>query len=127
MKKNLALTEMGILAPEQIARFSIFTVNNTDILRIIYDRKKGSILPVSKKFKFAQLKKSTMVDSGTRRTEVLYESSNVFKNAVSELEELMVVRKESQNMRQLITEEVRALEEDLASRIDYIKSLVAKI
>ncbi|WP_423910283.1 DUF3461 family protein [Candidatus Spongiihabitans sp.] len=127
MRKNLALIAMGVQNPEQIARFATYMVDNTDILRIIYDRKKGSILPVSKKFKFPQIKKSTMVDSGTRRTEVLYESSNEFRNAVSELEQLMDERADSHNVSQLIAEEVRALEEDVASRIDYIKSLVEKI
>ncbi len=127
MRKNLALAEMGVQNPEQIARFAIYMVNHTDILQIVYDRKKGSILPVSKKFKFPQIKKSTIVDSGTRRTEVLYESSNEFRNAVSELDYLMDAREDSHNTGQLIAEEIRALEEDVTSRIDYIKSLVEKI
>ncbi len=127
MRKNLALTAMGVQNPEQIARFAIYMTDRTDILRIVYDRKKGSILPVSKKFRFAQIKKSTMVDSGTRRTEVLYESAPEFRNAVAELEQLMDAREDSHHVSQLIAEEVHALEEDVASRIDYIKSLVEKL
>lgn len=127
MSKNLALVAMGIQNPEQIARFAVYVADNTDILRIIYDRKKGSILPVSKKFKFPQLKKTAVVDSGTRQTTVLYQSSNEFRNAVSELEQLMHVRNDSHNLAQLIAEEIRTLEADLAARIDYIKSLVNKI
>ncbi|WP_424946048.1 DUF3461 family protein [Candidatus Spongiihabitans sp.] len=123
----MALTAMGVQNPEQIARFAIYMTDRTDILRIVYDRKKGSILPVSKKFRFAQIKKSTMVDSGTRRTEVLYESAPEFRNAVAELEQLMDAREDSHHVSQLIAEEVHALEEDVASRIDYIKSLVEKL
>lgn len=127
MRKNLALTAMGVQNPEQIARFSIYKVGDTDILRIVYRRKKSSLLPVSKKFKFPHIKKPTIVDSGTRQTEVLYESSNEFRNAVSELEQLMDAREGQQNVRQLIAEETHALEEEVASRIDYIKSLVDKM
>ena len=127
MSKFTALSEMGILNPEQIARFAIFTVDNTDILRIIYDRKKGSILPVSKNYKFAQIKKSTLVDSGTGTAQIIYESAPAFRNAVMELDELMETRKSAEDYRGLIVDEIRSLEEDVASRIDYIKSLVSKI
>ena len=52
-----ALTEMGISDPEQIERYSLETNNNVDILRIIYKRKKGSLLHASKKFRFGRSKK----------------------------------------------------------------------
>ncbi len=127
MSKNPALTAMGIQNPEQISRFATFMSEHVDILRITYNRKKGSLLPESKKFRFPQLKKSTMVDSGTRQTEVIYESSAEFRNAVSELEHLMDKRDSSDEIRKLIAEEVQHLEEDVSARIDYIKSLVSKV
>jgi hypothetical protein len=122
-----ALNSMGIQNPKEIARYALYMVNNTDILRVVYDRKKGSILPVSKIFKFPMLKKSTMVDSGTRKTELIYESSAEFRNALSELNQLMDARSSSESLGNLIEEEIHALEEDVASRIAYIKSLVDKI
>ena len=127
MSNNSALAAMGIQNPEQIARFATFMVDHTDILRITYDRKKGSLLPESRKYRFPQLKKSTMVDSGTRQTEVIYESSAEFMNAVSELEKLMDKRDDADEVRKLIAEEMLHLEEDVAARIDYIKSLIKKI
>jgi hypothetical protein len=122
-----ALSAMGIQHPEQITRFATFMTDHTDILRITYDRKKGSLLPESRKYRFVQIKKSTLVDSGTRKTEVLYESSAEFRNAITELEQLMDKRDSAEGVRQLIAEEVQHLEEDVAARIDYIKSLVEKI
>jgi hypothetical protein len=127
MSNNSALTAMGVQNPKQISRFATFMSDHVDILRITYDRKKGSLLPESKKYRFPQLKKSTMVDSGTRQTEVIYESSAEFRNAVSELEHLMDKRDSSDEIRHLIAEEVQHLEEDVAARIDYIKSLVSKV
>ena len=101
--------------------------DNTDILRITYNRKKGSLLPESRKYRFPRLKKSTLVDSGTRQTEVIFESSAEFRNAVSELEQLMEKRGSTVEVHKLIAEEIQHLEEDVAARIDYIKSLVEKV
>ena len=127
MSEYEALTAMGVKHPENIARYALFMVNNTDILRIIYERKKGAILPAAVKYRFPRIKKSVMVDSGTRRTEVVYESSLEFRSAVTELDKLMEAKKTTEDVSELIQQEVRALEEDVALRIDVIKSLAKRI
>lgn len=124
MSKLPALTQMGVQNPEQIARYALYMADNTDILRIIYNRKKGSILAVSTKFKFPRIKKSTLVDSGTRQTEIVYESSQEFRNAIAELDQLMDAKKSAADVKKLISEEVRLLEEEVALRIEYIKTLI---
>ena len=121
------LKSMGIQNPKEIARYVVHTTDDADTLRIVYDRKKGSILPVSKKFKFPRIKKTTMVDSGTRETKVLFESSPEFRNALSELYKLMDAREGHGEVRKLIADEVKALEEDVAARIAYIHSLIDKV
>ena len=120
------LTEMGVRNPLEIEKFAIYTVGNTDILRIIYDRKKGSLLPVSKSFKFPQAKNSVIVDSGTRQTQIVYESTDTFQHALVELEELLENQKTEQQLNQVLADEILQLEAEIASRIDYIKSLVEK-
>ena len=85
------------------------------------------LLPESRKYRFPRLKKSTLVDSGTRQTEVIFESSAEFRNAVQELEQLMDKKGSSDEVHKLIAEEIQHLEEDVAARIDYIKSLVEKV
>ncbi|MGU9957277.1 MAG: DUF3461 family protein [Arenicellales bacterium WSBS_2016_MAG_OTU3] len=127
MTKFSTLAAMGIQNPEEIARFSLYMTENTDILRIVYNRKKGSILPVSHRYRFPQLKKSTLVDSGTRQTEIVYESSAEFRNALADLNQLMDKKKDKQDTHELLNEEVRLLEEEVALRIAAIKSLLAKI
>jgi len=121
------LTDMGIQHPEEIEKFAVYTVGNTDVLRIIYDRKKGSLLPVSRRYKFPQVKKSVLVDSGTRQTEVLYESTPAFREALHELEQLKSVREKGINLTEMIREELKHLEEDIALRTQYIHSLVDKL
>lgn len=121
------LSEMGINNPQEIEKFAIYTVGHTDVLQITYDRKKGSLLPVSRRYKFPQEKKSVLVDSGTRQTEVVYESVGPFREALHELEQLKVERQKGRDQSALIKEELRLLEEDIALRLDYINSLVDKL
>ena len=121
------LTEMGVQHPEEIEKFAIYTVGHTDILRIIYDRKKGSLLPVSRRYKFPQVKESVLVDSGTRQTETLYKSTPAFREALHELEQLKTIREQGQDVAAMIREEVKHLEEDIALRTQYIQTLVDKL
>ena len=126
MKENIALTEMGVANPEHIARYTIYTVHETDMLRIIYNRKKGSLLPVSKTFKFARVKKSVLVDSGTRQTQVVFERNPALSNAVTEIDALLSERKDKDQLNQVLADEILQLEAEMTSRIDYIKLLVEK-
>ena len=121
------LTEMGILNPQEIEKFAIYSTDKLDVLRIIYARKKGSLLPVSKNYKFPRVKKSHLVDSGTRDTAVIFESTEAFRSALHELEELKVNKSKGEDLAALILAEIQFLEEDIALRTEYIKSLVGKI
>ena len=121
------LTEMGVQHPEEIEKFAIYTVGRTDVLRIIYDRKKGSLLPISRRYKFPQVKKSVIVDSGTRQTETLFESTPAFREALHELEQLKLARQQGQDLAAMIREEFQHLEEDIALRSQYIKTLLDKL
>ncbi len=121
------LTEMGIQHPEEIEKFAVYTVGQTDVLQIIYDRKKGSLLPVSRRYKFPQVKESVMVDSGTRQTEVLFKSTPAFHEALHELEQLKLAREKGLDLASMIRDEIKHLEEDIALRIQYIQSLVDKL
>ena len=121
------LTEMGIQHPDQIEKFAVYTVGRTDVLQVTYDRKKGSLLPVSRRYKFPQVKNSVIVDSGTRQTETLFESTPAFREALHELEQLKSIREQGQDVIAMIREEVKHLEDDIALRTQYIQSLVDKL
>ena len=127
MKNYPHLNEMGILNPQEIEKFSVYTTENLDVLRIIYARKKGSLLPVSKNFKFSRVKRPVVVNSATRQTEVIYESNPAFREALSELEDLKTEKSAAVDLSELISEEIRLLEEDMKLRVEYIKSLVKRI
>ena len=121
------LTEMGILNPQEIEKFAIYSTDKLDVLRIIYQRKKGSLLPVSKNYKFPRVKKSHLVDSGTRETALVFESTDALRSALHELEALKVDKSKGEDLAALILAEVQFLEEDIALRTEYIKSLLGQI
>ncbi len=127
MIKYEALTKMGIQKPEEILRYELYSVDQMDILRIIYDRKKGSFLPVTKKYRFPQLKKSTLVDSGTGQAQVVFESSAEVRNAVAELDRLMKDKKTSVVGKEALVNELRLLEEEVNARIGHLKNLINQI
>ncbi len=118
------LTEMGINNPGEIERFSLNTINHVDIIRIVYKRKKGSLLPASKRFRFGRAAKTVIADSGTRKTEVVHEISPFVQKAVRELEQIIDAKGSTVVHAKLIKEEVQRLHEEVASRLAYIESLV---
>lgn len=118
------LTEMGINNPGEIERFSLNTINNIDIIRIVYKRKKGSLLPASKRFRFGRAAKTIIADSGTRKTEVVHEISPFVQKAVRELEQILDAKESTVEHSKLIKEEVQRLHEEVASRLAYIESLI---
>ncbi len=125
--KYPALTEMGIINPEDIARYSLQTIDHIDVLRIVYKRKKGSLLPTSKKFRFGRSKKMVVTDSGSNSTQVIYEVSPFVIKATDELRLLVNTKKSRKDQKEIILDEMTRLEEETTSRISYLKSLIEKL
>ncbi len=128
MTKYQTLGEMKILNPLEIARYSVQTVEHddvhTDVLRIVYKRKKGSFLPESKRFRFPRIKKTSLEDGGRRKIDIRWEVSPFLQKAVSELDQILETDISEQKRRETILDELKRLEEDAAHRIDYIRSLI---
>lgn len=127
MDKYPTLSELGIKHPHQIARYSVYADNGNDWLRIVYNRQKGSLLPGTRKYKFPQVKKHVMVDSGTRTTQTMFDSSKSFLAAVRELEALVRELHNTVEVKRVIEEELSHLEVEVAERTAYIRSLLARL
>lgn len=123
MKKYPHLTDMGVLHPEQIDRYSINSVDYVDVLRIVYDRPKGSVLPTTRTYKFPRVQKT--VDKSGKQQAVM-ESDPVLRAAVEELKDVTGKKKSNQEVADRIREELDLLEEDVALRNEFVKSLLAK-
>jgi hypothetical protein len=124
MHEYKTLREMKVKRPDQIDRYSVQSVDNTDVLRIVYKRKKGSFLPESKRFRFPRIKKTAMEDSGRRKIDIRWEVNPFLQKAVSELDHILESEISEKRRREIILDELRLLEEDAAHRIDYIRSLI---
>ncbi len=118
------LSEMGINNPGEIEHYSLSTTNNDDHLRIIYKRKKGSLLPTSKRFEFGRASRTVMTDSGTQATEIVHDISPFLHKALEELDRLIDAKKSDIGKAKLVKQEMQRLHQEMASRIAYIESLI---
>lgn len=117
---------MGVTNPEEIERYSLQTVNNVDILRIIYKRKKGTFRASSKKYRFGRSQKMVVSDGGKNKTELVHEISPFVIKATDELRQIVKGKHSREDQIALIMEEITRLEEETHSRIGYLKTLISK-
>ena len=126
-KKNMEsyplLKEMGVLHPRQIASYSVNSIEYTDVLRIVYERPKGSKLHGSRTYKYPRVQKALKKDDAP----AVMESDPALKAVLAELKEVCARRSENLDVAGLMLDELRLLEEDIALRSEYLKTLVAKI
>jgi len=127
MSKESALENLGISNPDQIDRYSLQTIHNVDILRIVYKRKKGSFLPDSKKFRFARTEKLRGSENEPGGSWIEYEVSPFVREVMAELDPIVKAKHDKSRKLELIHEELHRLEEENAHRVAYIKSLVESL
>ena len=121
------LMQLGINNPNEIDRYSLQTVNNVDILRVVYRRKKGSLLPESKKFRFARTEKIRGADLDARGTWIDYEVSPFIRDVMAELDQIVRTKHDRAHKLDLIQEELVHLEEEYAHRLAYIRTLIDEL
>ena len=118
------LSEMGINNPGEIEHYSLSSTNNIDHLRVIYKRKKGSLLPTSKRFEFGRASRTVMTDSGTQATEIVHDISPFLQKALQELDQLIDAKKSNVEQVKLVKQEIQRLHQEIDSRMAYIESLI---
>ena len=127
MPKYPTLHEMGIPHPETIDRYSLQTINNIDLLRIVYRKEKGSILPDSKRFRFPRTEKLSPGDGIGRDNQIFYEVSPEIRKAMVELDQIVQAKRDRKHQLEVINEEIHRLQEETSTRIEYLKSLVSDL
>ena len=124
MSNYPTLLEMGVNNPGEIEHYSLSTTNNIDVLKIIYKRKKGSLLPTSKRFEFGRSERTVMADSGTQTAEIVHDISPFLLKAVQELDKLLDAKMSNIEHAKLVKDEIRRLHQELTSSMAYIESLI---
>ncbi len=127
MKPYPQLTEMGVHNPEQIEKYMVNGISTYDVLRIVYARRSGSLLPVSRTYKFPRIPREIAATDSKQNTTTVLETNPSLRAAVSELQALLDTRSNKRDVKEELLEQIRLLEEDMALRSKYIKELAEKL
>ncbi len=125
--KYPTLADMGIVNPEQIDRYSLQASGNNDVLRVVYKREKGSLLPSSKKFKFPRNVRVIEQDGGSKKNDTIVEVSPALSRAIAELHKIVNQKHSRAEQKEIIEEEIQHLEEEISTHVTYLKSLIKKL
>lgn len=120
------LAEMGVESPRQIAKYYISSLNLVDVLRISYERPKGSILPSSRTYKFPRVQE-TVPGGDEGEASVTMRTHPKLRAAMKELETVFQAKSTKESISQEILNELELLEEDIAMRTECLKVLAGRI
>ena len=123
MKDYPQLRSMGVLHPEQIEQFFVNSVSRNDILRIVYARRKGSLLPVSRTYRFPRIQTASNTGEGIGQTGSILETDPGLRLALDELRILLDDKGRAQETKETMLEELEALQEEVAIRLERMKQL----
>lgn len=118
------LNDMGIKNPQEIVGFTLLTVGKKDVLRINYKRKKGSLLPVGKRFSFPR--QSRLVPSNGSQ-ELIEEISPLLTKAIDELDILLKNKKTKKSIKAELHDEIVSLETEMTARIANLKRMIDRL
>ncbi len=127
MSKYPTLASVGVTDPEEIDRYSLQTVNNVDVLRIVYRRQEGELLSESKKLRFGRSERYQRAERGSQVPEVVHEVSPVVTRLMAELDSIVAAKHSRDRKLEIIEEELRRLEEEAAHRLAYIRTLIKEV
>ncbi len=122
MSEYSQLKEMGVLHPEEIRTYMVNSISGIDVLRIIYERHAGSLLPASRSYEFPRVQRTITDDAG--KSDSVMETAPPLREAVNELKALMEERKEKTDVKSVLLQEVESLERELACRVQQLKKLL---
>ena len=128
MEKYKTLSEMGISRFDEITHYSLRQDGKArDILKIFYKRKKGSVLPERKTFKFGRAAKMIADKSSSAGSVEVYEISPFLQKAVEELDHIVDKRHKDRDLDELLLKRVNQLEKDIKAATDELRSIIDSI
>ncbi len=119
------LTEMGICCPDEITHYALSqSAKNKDTLRVFYKRKKGSLLPQRKTFKFGRSAKMIADKAAKSGSVEIYEISPFLQKAVAELDSLVSKHNNEDDLIKTLIKRVDHLEKEVLSSMGEIRSII---
>ena len=126
MSKYPQLTDMGVVNPQQIDRFSVNSIGYSDVLRLVYERPQGSILPLTRTYQFPRVQDKTE-DAAKGEDRTVMNTHPCLRKAIAELEDLLTTKERVEDVAASIIEELALLQDDVALRSECIKTLLSKM
>ncbi len=120
-----ALKKLDINRPHEISGYTLSTSGNIDTLRIRYTRKKGSLLPTSKRFKFSRDPMKGMNNENEPTQSVVTEISPVLEQVLLELETLLSTQRTTETKKEQLLKDINEFEKDMEDFLNLARSQLA--
>lgn len=122
------LQQMGVQNPDQINSYTVSHIApDTDILKIKYQRPKGSFLPVTRSYHIGRTPHSHIVDSGSGTLKEFYEISPVLSNAILELDNIVKTNVTYAELKQQILADLDRIQLEVTAELNTLRALVNKL
>lgn len=125
MSNYPGLTEMGVVGFEEITQYTVQQdKKDRDILRISYKRKKGSMLPKRKTFRFGRSAKMINDEKGTVE---IFEFSPFLHKVMLELDSIIGTSHEDKDKVEALLEHINQLERETMFATAQMRTLLKEI
>lgn len=122
------LAQMGVQNPQDIIGYTLSHIAPaTDVLKIKYQRPKGSLLPVTRSYNIGRAVQTRMIDSGTARTGEIYEISPVLAKAITELDTIVDAKSNRDELKKYILTELERVEVEFVAEIQALRALITQL
>lgn len=128
MSQYSTLSSMGVQNPMQIIGYTLTQPRpDRDILRIRYERPKGSFLPVVRSYTFGRSQRTQVSNGALSQTELVYEVSPVLSKAILELDSIVQSKQDRSELKSQILSEIERLQEEFNAELNSLKQLVSRL
>ncbi|WP_298609922.1 DUF3461 family protein [uncultured Thiothrix sp.] len=122
------LAQMGVQNPQEIIGYTLSHIAPaTDVLKIKYQRPKGSLLPITRSYNIGRAVQTRMIDSGTATTGEIYEISPVLSKAIYELDIIVDAKTSKEELKKHILAELDRVELEFVAEMRALRHLMAKL
>ena len=122
------LAQMGIQNPQEIIGYTLSHIAPaTDLLKVKYQRPKGSLLPVTRTYHIGRSTQTRMIDGGTAHTEEIYEISPTLAKAIAELDQIVDAKSSRDELKKHILAEIDRVEVEFVAELQALRLLVRKL
>lgn len=122
------LAQMGVQNPQEIIGYTLsHIIPATDVLKIKYQRPKGSLLPVTRSYNIGRAVQTRMIDSGTATTGEIYEISPILSKAIYELDQIVDAKTSKDQLKKHILAELERVELEFVAEMRALRHLMAQL